>query len=72
MVCVKKGNLVLQSWHKSIGNKITSPMMFIYIKTKKTKKNKKRYEKYIDQRCKRRKLLSCLIGGCESPNIIVL
>jgi hypothetical protein len=40
----KKGNLVSQSWHKSIGNKITSPMMFIYIYKKKTKKNKKRYE----------------------------
>jgi sulfatase maturation enzyme AslB (radical SAM superfamily) len=73
MVCTKKGNLVSQSWNKSIGNKITSPMMF----TKKKQKQKQRrirkdMRTYLDQRCKRKKLLSCLIGGCESPNITVL
>jgi len=57
----------MQSWHKSIGKKITSTMMF----TKKKIIRRKDLRTYLDQKCKKRKLLLCLIGACESPKLTI-
>jgi hypothetical protein len=58
-----KGNLITQSWHKRIGNRIIGNVI---------NKNKKDLRTYLDLRCKRKKIILCLIGGCESPNLMIL
>jgi hypothetical protein len=58
-----KGNLITQSWHKRIGNRIIGNVI---------NKNKKDLRTYLDLRCKRKKIILCLIGGCESWNLMIL